>query len=385
MALPEHPQLRSIAEAAERLGLFAEVFDHKWRTVYVTRELITGGGLSEAEAVGMLGHTQIAHVLEQGVVAMPADARAQWWEILGPVMRHDVPPGDPDFEAVFGPMAGAARELEPRAAEPAIALERHTEETYALDKFWYADSRDLYLRILDERGELAGTLFLSKPALGDALLARLTLGNTQMYERMHDLREPARRPAAILFADLEASGTLSRQLSSSTYFGLIRSLTDLIDSEVVSHGGLIGKHAGDGASGLFVVAEGESESAVARSAIEAARSIREQARDLLDGDPEVLVNSGLHWGATLTVGQVSSHGRLEVTALGDEMNECARIEAVAKGGVALASKDLLERLSPADAEALALGPAGTRFMPISSLDPDAKALRDAGSIAVAPI
>jgi class 3 adenylate cyclase len=74
-----------------------------------------------------------------------------------------------------------------------------------------------------------------------------------------------------------------------------------------------------------------------------------------------------------------------VTALGDEMNECARIEGVARGGAVLASKGLIERLVPEDADALALDPSGMRFTLINSMSEDTKALRDAGSIAVAPI
>jgi len=35
-------------------------------------------------------------------------------------------------------------------------------------------------------------------------------------------------------------------------FVLTRSLTDLVDADVVSRGGMIGKHAGGGASALFV-------------------------------------------------------------------------------------------------------------------------------------
>ena len=100
---------------------------------------------------------------------------------------------------------------------------------------------------------------------------------------------------------------------------------------------------------------------------------------------EVLVNVGLHWGATLTIGQVSSLGRLEVTALGDQMNEAARIEEVAVKGQILASKELLERLSPQDADALALDPAHMRFTSLGALGADSKSLRDAGSIAVAEI
>ena len=61
--------------------------------------------------------------------------------------------------------------------------------------------------------------------------------------------------AAILFADLESSGVHSRHLSSRGYFDLIRDLTDLIDTSVIAHGGITGKHAGDGGSALFLAAD----------------------------------------------------------------------------------------------------------------------------------
>lgn len=138
---------------------------------------------------------------------------------------------------------------------------------------------------------------------------------------------------------------LSRRLSSRGYFELIRDLTNLIDSSVLASDGIVGKHAGDGGSALFLAADfGGSESAAARAAIEAARAIRGGAENLGPDDVSVKLNIGVHWGATLMVGQVATSGRLEVTALGDQMNEGARIEAAAKGGSILASKDLVERL-----------------------------------------
>ena len=82
---------------------------------------------------------------------------------------------------------------------------------------------------------------------------------------------PARRPGSILFADLEASGELSRRLSSRGYFDLVGHLTDLIDSQVIKQGGIVGKHAGDGASALFLVEQlGNSESEAASAAVRAA-------------------------------------------------------------------------------------------------------------------
>ncbi len=67
---------------------------------------------------------------------------------------------------------------------------------------------------------------------------------------------------------------------------------------------------------------------------------------------DTVLRFGLRWGATLYVGLIKSVARSEVTALGDEVNEAARIEASASGGRALASKALIERLNRADARAL---------------------------------
>jgi class 3 adenylate cyclase len=50
---------------------------------------------------------------------------------------------------------------------------------------------------------------LAIPNLPQSLAMRLDRGDIEMYRRMDRLREPCRRAAAILFADLEASGELS--------------------------------------------------------------------------------------------------------------------------------------------------------------------------------
>jgi hypothetical protein len=65
--------------------------------------------------------------------------------------------------------------------------------------------------------------------------------------------------------------------------------------------------------------------------------------------------------------------------------EAARIEGVATNGTVLASKNLIERLSPEDARALDLDPTSIRFTRIGSMNADDKAIRDAGTIAVAAI
>jgi class 3 adenylate cyclase len=130
----------------------------------------------------------------------------------------------------------------------------------------------------------------------------------------------------------------------------------------------------------------DDESTTARAAIEAAVAIRDGAQMLGREDVSVKLKIGVHWGATLMVGQVATSGRLEVTALGDQMNQCARFEAAAKGGEILASKDLVERLDPADALATGVDPDAVTYTPLGELDgANDKAIRDAGAIPVTSI
>ena len=75
-----------------------------------------------------------------------------------------------------------------------------------------------------------------------------------------------------------------------------------------------------------------------------------------------------------------------MTALGDEVNETARIEACATGGRSLASKSLVERLTASDAESLGIVPSRTTYTPLADLATATdKARRDAASIAVCDV
>jgi class 3 adenylate cyclase len=217
-------------------------------------------------------------------------------------------------------------------------------------------------------------------------------GDEEMYGRMARLTEPGRREAAVLFADLQSSAVLSRRLPSAAYFKLIRAITTAMDEVVVAEKGIVGKHAGDGVTAFFLSEDLGSGSAAARAAIQAARRITEGAARAAKevGDETGLiesadcnVNVGLHWGGALYMGQLVTGGRLEVTALGDRVNEAARIQESARDGEVLASKSLLEHLTDADAQALAIDPDAVIYRTVAELDSASdKALRDAGGIPV---
>jgi class 3 adenylate cyclase len=248
------------------------------------------------------------------------------------------------------------------------------------------------VRLNDPDGEHFGFLVAHHNALPSTLTALLTRGDEGMFKRMAGLVEPGRKRAAILFADLQSSASLSRRLPTATYFRLIGNLIASIDEVVGRYGGVVGKHAGDGVTAYFLVDDLGSPSAAARIALEAARDISIVARDtakevadetgLIDPD-DCKVNVAVHWGGTLYMGQLVTGGRLEITALGDEVNECARLQQAAQEGEILVSKAVIEHLGGDDAAALGIDPDGVLYRTVAEL-PGApeKARRDAGTIPV---
>ena len=386
--LPEHPELRTVAEALETAAMSGEILDARWRVVFISSEEARIIGVEPSEVGRFYGKGLPVRQIEDAEFwATNDDSSRDWWNLNVPIMRAYLDPEDDAFEEVFGPLSKAAARVEPGEPIRAWSSTHSFPDRQPLRTSWLGDITFFDMCINDGAGEFIGVLRIATPDAPDSLLARMARGDRAMHERMDAVMIPARRPGSILFADLEASGELSRQLSSRGYFDLVGRLTDLIDSQVIKQGGIVGKHAGDGASALFLVEQlGDSESEAASAAVRAARAIRDGASALGPDDVEVRVNVGIHWGATLMVGQVATGGRLEVTALGDEMNEAARIESAATGGVALASKLLLERLERSDADDLGLEPDEMTYVTVGKLDGSSeKAVRDAGSISVTAI
>jgi class 3 adenylate cyclase len=134
----------------------------------------------------------------------------------------------------------------------------------------------------------------------------------------------------------------------------------------------------------------ESESNAAMACIRAARDIKAAMPEVASqcGLPaeQLVMRFGLHWGSTIYMGNIGTPARSEVTALGDEVNEAARIEACATGGRLLVSKSLVERLQPNDAAALNLDIDRLSYTQLSEMTTATdKARRDAPAIAVCEV
>ena len=392
--LPEHPALAEVAAALNRSGSWGWVVDASWRMAYMTDEIrLSNGGLTEMVPVAVGAQWFSTEGIEvllswSGGVFNVESWRSSLQGLLGwlvadteggaPALRERV---DPRLADVVTDDAQADH----RAAVDYSIPGSYTAGGLALDVHVTA------IRVRTASGELAGTAFSCKPAAGMSVLGTITsAGDLRHFERMQRLAKHARRPAAILFADVEGSSSLARGLSTSSYFALGRRIVRAADSCVVDAGGMVGRHVGDGVVAFFLQETCGSESKAARACVEAMRQLRARLDEVATSsglEPEqVVLRFGLHWGATLHIGQITTPARAEVNALGDEVNEAARIEACATGGRALASKALLERLDAEDADALGLTPGSITYTALGEL-PTAteKARRDAPAIAVCEI
>ena len=246
-------------------------------------------------------------------------------------------------------------------------------------------------RIFDSAGRYVGVMMQAKPAVGMSVVSQVVAtGDLGHFERMQSVSRAQRQSAGILFADLESSSKLSRRLSTAAYFTLGRRLVGAADAAVVEAGGIVGRHVGDGVVAFFLAKTAGSEAAAAEACISATRTLRTalaevaEASNLEAGD--VTLRFGLHWGSTLYMGLIATSGRSEVTALGDEVNEAARIEACATGGRALASKELVERLDPDAAQGLGIDQRRASYTILADLPTASeKARRDAPATAVTEI
>jgi class 3 adenylate cyclase len=394
LPLPDHPDLARWAAALNDAGHWADIYDAGWRLVFATDELRLSYGETGAATVLPIGFhvlsseaTRLRVSVNRGRFARPEFRRAHFFE-WGPYVLASTPGGREELRRVIDPeFADLVDQLEPKDF-PAVLPFPDVPTTFAGVDVVSSMTR---FRIDDARGNLAGVCNLMKPAAGMSKLAAATYTVDVSYlDRMRSVERADRRAAAILMADLEASSPLARRLSTAEYFAFIRRLVRAADECIVDAGGIVGRHAGDGVVAYFLAEMAGSESAAARSCIAAARLLRDRFADIAVRSgittSEPSLRFGLHWGATLYIGRIVTRGRSEVTALGEEVNETARIEACATNGRTLASKSLIERLDRADAEALAVDTRHATYTPVADLATATdKARRDAPAIAVCEV
>ena len=382
-------RLEPIVEALVHTRWAAMIYDPQWTLVWVSDELAELLGSDQREELGVNRNVIEVFQLPRWRDALTAESSSELLSRNIGYILHDQHDRGSRVRTLLreGGLGDALEAVLPREP-PALWA-------YGLE-YLYGDAppthvHALSIRLRDPGGELLGTAQIYNSGFRAGLVNLLARGDREMYERMADLAAPRPRAVAILFADLEASGALSRNASSANYFALIQALISSIDAIVVGQRGIVGKHAGDGVTAFFLSDQTGSASAAARAALEAGRTISgtvSGAAGIAERAgmtaAEVRVNIGVHWGSAVFMGQLVSDGRLEVTALGAEVNECARIQETATGGELLASRAVIEQLGGEDAEDISIDPDEMSYATVGQM-PTAreKAIRDAGWIPVA--
>jgi class 3 adenylate cyclase len=381
--------LERFARHVEEVQWAGLVLDDDWRLRWVSSELKEFLGEHDDERLGCGRHVAEAFLSPPWLDVVHPDSQPTLLTHMAPYVAErlasegrDVADTVPDQ---FRPLLDG---LEPAPAPPVWSA-----------AFLYVNPRDepdaapyvvdvLVFRLARSDGGAAGWGAICMMAVRPTLLALLGRGDQRMYERMARLVHPGRREAAILFCDLHGSGVLSRRLPSAEYFRLIRRLWTAIDRVVADNGGIVGKHAGDGATAFFLVEDLGGASGAAAAAVASARRIHDLSVEVFADvtDSDCLMQVGVHWGASLYIGQLVPGGRLDVTALGDEVNEAARVQEAAGPHETLATKHLLERLSAEDAKALGIDTAHVSYRLLAEVAPDRdKVVRDAGPLPVTPV
>ncbi len=384
--------LEEVARELELTGWAAQLFDPEWRLVWVSPELKRLVGESDDDKLGYGLHMLEGFQKGGWIETVTMETTLRWLSELLPQMAPDTP-GGADRLRELVPVDLWDRVESSLAQDPSDLWASHVD--FVQGDLPPSRVNCVGARARSETGEMQGVLLLYGSSLPASVLSLVTRGSQAMFERMARLVEPARRRAAVLFADIQASGVLSRRLSSAAYFRLIRAATTAIDDVVLQHSGIVGKHAGDGVTAFFLAQDLGSDSAAAHAAIDAGRTMPaaayRAAQAMVDDAAAVdlgsaALNVGVHWGGAMFMGQVVTGGRLEVTALGDEVNEAARIQQSARDGAVLASKQVVERLDGEHAAALGLDPDRVSYRTVAELEGATdKAVRDAGGIAVTPI
>ena len=387
--LPDDPILNEVARRLADLRWAAMLLDTDLRIRFISDDFRGFVGVDDDEVLGYGENVIAAFMRDVWRERIDVESQVRIFTDLTPYLLYMLPESERHvLGELIEPFDALIAEVEPK---PPMGL-ASTWFSYVLEAEAKYRVNLGAMPLTGPDWKPAGFLVLTYVDVRPQLVSMLTQGDESMYERMAALVEPGRRRAAILFADVEGSGTISRQMPSAGYFALIRRLAMCVDQVIADNEGVVGKHAGDGMTGFFLVDDLGSSSRAAAAAVRSARQIKEAtglafdevAGELgIENEVPFEMNVGLHWGGTLYMGQLHPGSRLDVTALGDEMNECARIQESARGGAILASKSLLEQLSADDATEVKVDPDRQFYRPLGELEsaPE-KAKRDAGGLPV---
>ncbi len=146
-----------------------------------------------------------------------------------------------------------------------------------------------------------------------------------------------RRIVTILFADVSGYTAMSEHMDAEDVRDVMNALWQKLDNIILTRGGKIDKHMGDGVMALWGADETREDDP--EQAIHAALLMRAALADFRPEQPladRLKMRIGLNTGPVL-LGPIGTRG--EVTAIGDTVNVAARLEQICPAGGVLISHD----------------------------------------------
>jgi len=160
-------------------------------------------------------------------------------------------------------------------------------------------------------------------------------------------RLPVLSQLAVLVTDLQSSVKICSELPPEEYFQLINEIWAAMAPIFRKYHATIGKHAGDGMLYYFLP---QPDSDHMFNALQCAHSIRQEMVRISKSwqlsknwHNELYLNTGVHEGQEW-LGTFQSSTSVEFVALGDTINQAARISEFARYGSIWASKNLVSKL-----------------------------------------
>lgn len=167
-----------------------------------------------------------------------------------------------------------------------------------------------------------------------------------------------KRDVTVLFSDIRGFTTLAEELEPADVVATLNAYFSAMIDVIHTYDGTLDKFLGDGIMCLFGAPIDQPNHALlaAHTALAMKGALaafnRQQAEA---GQPVLKVGIGMNTG-DVVVGNVGSEKRMEYTAIGDNVNLAARLQAIARGGQIIISHSTLRALGPG-AQILALPPA----------------------------
>jgi hypothetical protein len=251
------PRLDQVAEQVTRSSWAAMICDTQFRLLWVSDELRALIGEEDEARLGIGHHVLSAWWSDTWSSRVTYESELQAFQETGPYFVARA--GKQELKDVVPQLSELIDQLEPTEPPPAHV----TFFDYLQGDLPPVRVVSIAIRLTDIDGTWFGHLLIYGSALPATVLTLVARGDEGMFKRMAKLFEPGRRQAAMVLADLQMSGAQSRRLPSAAYFRLVRAITTAIDEAVVRHTGIVGKHAGDGVTALFLADDLGSSSAAA--------------------------------------------------------------------------------------------------------------------------